>query len=142
MIVPVTVTVSVVLAPCFLPFDSGCANASGASSAQQTRILIGFFMLDLLLMIVRDGWLPFTKGFRGACCMKFGFFSSFGYLSLILMKTVNVMSCWVCRRKRRINFDRPANRANVARNCRRIVRRQYQQASCASNQKLSGCSVL
>jgi hypothetical protein len=66
MIVPVTVTASVVLAPCPLPFDSGCANASGASSAQQTRMVIVFFILDLLLMLilVRDSWLPFTKGFR------------------------------------------------------------------------------
>jgi hypothetical protein len=47
MIVPVTVTASVVLAPCFLPFDSGCANASGASNVQQTRMVIGFFMLCL-----------------------------------------------------------------------------------------------
>ena len=76
MIVPVTVIASVVVAPCPLPFDSGCANASGASNAQQTKIVIGFFMsyLLLVLMVVRDGWLPFTKGFGAACC---NFFAEF-----------------------------------------------------------------
>src|SRR5215831_12487252 len=51
MIAPVTVTASVVLVPRFLPFDSGCANASGASSPQQARMVIVFFILDLLLMV-------------------------------------------------------------------------------------------
>src|SRR6266536_3873785 len=34
----------------------------------------------LLFMVVRDGWLPFTKGFRNACCTKFRFLSSLAYL--------------------------------------------------------------
>jgi hypothetical protein len=45
MIVPVTVIGSVI--SCFLPFDSGCANASGVSNAQQMRIAVGFFILYL-----------------------------------------------------------------------------------------------
>src|SRR5215472_13906072 len=69
MIVPVTVTASVVLAPCFLPFDSGCANASGASSAQQARMVIVFFILCLLLMVVRDLCYPLQRDSeaRAAC---------------------------------------------------------------------------
>jgi hypothetical protein len=64
MIVPVTVISSALVGPCPLLFDSGCANASGDSSAQQTRIVIGFFMLYLLLMlmVVRDGWFTLYKG--------------------------------------------------------------------------------
>src|SRR5512132_160923 len=34
----------------------------------------------LMLMVVRDDWLPFTKGFRNACCRKFRFLSSLAYL--------------------------------------------------------------
>jgi hypothetical protein len=49
VIVPVTVISSVVVAACPLPFDSGCANASGANNAQQMRMVIGFFILSLLL---------------------------------------------------------------------------------------------
>jgi len=62
MLVPVTVTASVVVAR--LPFDFGCANANGASSAQQTMMVIGFFMLSLLLvlMVARDGWFSLYKG--------------------------------------------------------------------------------
>src|SRR5262245_22252167 len=33
-----------------------------------------------MLMVVHDGWLPFTKGFRSACCTKFRFLSSRAYL--------------------------------------------------------------
>ena len=45
-------------------------------------MVIGFFILSLLLMlmVVRDGWLPFTKGFRSARCTKFRFLSSLAYL--------------------------------------------------------------
>src|SRR6516162_7323649 len=65
MIVPVTVTASVVPTPCFLPFDSGCANASGASSAQQARMVIVFFILCLLLMAVLDLLVTLYKGIPG-----------------------------------------------------------------------------
>jgi hypothetical protein len=47
MIVPVTVIGSVI--SCFLPFESGCANASGVSNAQQIRIAIGFFIYTSVL---------------------------------------------------------------------------------------------
>src|SRR5262245_9269662 len=33
-----------------------------------------------MLMVVHDGSLPFTKGFRSACCTKFRFLSSLAYL--------------------------------------------------------------
>jgi RNA polymerase sigma factor (sigma-70 family) len=43
-----------------------------------------------MLMVVRDGWLPFTKGFRTACCTKFRFLSSLALSSAILKEVVNL----------------------------------------------------
>jgi hypothetical protein len=45
MIVPVTVTGSVVFAFCFVPFEPGWANASGASSALQMTMATRLFII-------------------------------------------------------------------------------------------------
>jgi len=89
MIVPVTVISSVVVGLCPLLFDSGCANASGASSAQQTRTLIGFFMLCLLL-VVPDGWFSLYKGIAQRALQEIYISVVGGLSSPILKEAVNV----------------------------------------------------
>src|SRR6516165_5381882 len=79
MTAPVTVISSVVLVPCLLPFDSGCANASGVSSAQQTRMAIGFFMIRPPVDGCALRLVPFTEEFSSACCTKFRFLSSLAF---------------------------------------------------------------
>ena len=43
-----------------------------------------------MLMVVRDGWFPFRKGFRSACCTKFRFLSVSGLSSGILKEAGNL----------------------------------------------------
>jgi hypothetical protein len=52
MTVPVTVIGSAVAVPCLASFELVCANASGASTAQQARVTIVFFIICLPLMLM------------------------------------------------------------------------------------------
>jgi hypothetical protein len=74
MIVPVTVTGSVVLAPCFVLFEPGWANASGASSAQQIRMATGFFIYTSVLMLRIMIGFPLQRDSGGRAARNLDFF--------------------------------------------------------------------